>query len=129
VSVAQQRRGEEWLVGDAADFAEGDRVIVEVAGREVGVFRHQGGFVAYENTCLHQGGPACEGMLVGKVEAVLAPDRSVAGERFSADVKHVVCPWHGWEYELATGVCAADRRLRLRRFEISEREGKVYVRA
>jgi nitrite reductase (NADH) small subunit len=117
----------ETLVGDVAAFGDGDRAVVAVGDREVGVFRHGGGFVAYENRCLHQGGPACEGVLIGKVEAVLAEDRSVVGERFAEDVTHFVCPWHGWEYDLATGECAGDRRRRLRRFEVLERDGRVYV--
>jgi nitrite reductase (NADH) small subunit len=119
----------EALVGDVGDFQDGDRAVVTVAGREIGVFRHNGGFVAYENRCLHQGGPACEGVLIGKVEAVLAEDRSVLGERFADDVTHFVCPWHGWEYDISTGVCAGDKRLRLRRFDVVERDGRVYVSA
>ena len=110
-------------------LADGDRVIVSAAGREIGVFRHRGEFVAYENRCLHQGGPACEGVLVGKVEAVLGPDQAVLGERFSPTQTHFVCPWHGWEYDLGTGRCAADPRLRLRRFEVVERDGDLYVLA
>ena len=29
---------------------------------------------------------------------------------------HFVCPWHGYEYDLKTGECAADRRLRLKSY-------------
>lgn len=115
------------LVGPASDFDVGDRAIVSDGDSEIGVFRTEEGFVAYANRCLHQGGPVCEGVLIGKVEAVLAEDRSVVGERFSDTVTHFVCPWHGWEYDLATGRCAADPRLRLRAYEVAERDGKVYV--
>jgi nitrite reductase/ring-hydroxylating ferredoxin subunit len=117
----------ETLVGDAEDFEDGDRTVIAVGDREIGVFRYDGGFVAYENRCLHQGGPACEGVLIGKVEAVLAEDRSVVGERFAEGVTHFVCPWHGWEYDLATGECVGDRRRRLKRFKVIERDGRVYV--
>jgi nitrite reductase/ring-hydroxylating ferredoxin subunit len=116
----------ETLVGEIADFDRQDRAIVSVDGREIGVFRCDDGYVAYENRCLHQGGPACEGILINRVEAVLAPDRSIVGERFADDM-HFVCPWHGWEYDLRTGECAADRRLRLRRFDVVERDARIYV--
>jgi nitrite reductase/ring-hydroxylating ferredoxin subunit len=117
----------EHLVAESSDFDEGDRVIIEVNGTEIGVFRHGDGFVAYENRCLHQGGPACEGVLIGKVEAVMAEDKTISGERFSETQIHFVCPWHGWEYDLSTGEAVADRRLKLRRFDVVERDNQVYV--
>jgi nitrite reductase/ring-hydroxylating ferredoxin subunit len=40
---------------------------------------------------------------------------------------HIVCPWHGYEYKLETGECAADKKLKLRRYEVIERDGGVYV--
>jgi len=124
---AYSSRMAELRVGAAAEFTEGDRTIVSTGSEEIGVFLHQGRFVAYANRCLHQGGPACEGVLIGKVEAVLGTDQAVIGERFSSTRINFVCPWHGWEYDLATGECAADRRRRLRRFDVVERDGDVYV--
>ena len=82
------------------------------------MFHWQGQFYAYENLCLHQGGPACEGLLMHKVEDVLGPDRTWAGQKFSEDEIHFVCPWHGYEYDLKTGECAADRNLKLKSFEV-----------
>lgn len=114
-------------VGKADDFAEFGRKLVLSGDTKIGVFRVNGGFVAYENTCLHQGGPVCEGKVVGRVEPVLEEDANVVAEQLSDDVKHVVCPWHGYEYELATGKNAADPALQLRRYETRERNGVVYV--
>ncbi len=100
-----------------------------VGEREVGVLHHDGRFYAYENRCVHQGGPVCEGRILGRVETVLADDKTVLGERFSETETHLICPWHGYEYDLSTGVCAADRRLRLRRYEVVERGEDIYVLA
>lgn len=102
-------------------------MIVSSGDTEIGVFRIDGHFYAYENFCLHQGGPVCEGTLIGKVEPVLGEDRSVVGERFSETETHFVCPWHGWEYDLVTGECAADRRLRLKSYEVAQRGDEIYV--
>jgi nitrite reductase/ring-hydroxylating ferredoxin subunit len=108
---------------------EADGVLATIAGVEVGVFRVNGRLVAYENRCRHQGGPVCTGAVLGRLEAVLGPGGTIVEERFSEDELHLVCPWHGWEYNLATGECSVDRKLRLRAFEVSERDGRVYVTA
>jgi nitrite reductase/ring-hydroxylating ferredoxin subunit len=66
---------------------------------------------------------------MAKVEEVIAPDKTYQGMRFNHDEMHIVCPWHGWEYDLATGVMVADRKFRLRKYEVEERGGAVYVHA
>jgi 3-phenylpropionate/trans-cinnamate dioxygenase ferredoxin subunit len=30
----------------------------------------------------------------------------------------LVCPWHGWEFDCTTGVCAFDPGLALRRYPV-----------
>jgi nitrite reductase/ring-hydroxylating ferredoxin subunit len=117
----------EHLAGRSREFQEGGSKIVRIGDVEIGVFRRTGSLYAYENRCVHQGGPACEGAIMAKVEAVLGTDRVYLGERFSEEEAHLVCPWHGWEYDLATGECVADRRLRLKRYSVIERGDEVYV--
>jgi nitrite reductase (NADH) small subunit len=117
----------EWLVGRVSDFEGGRRKIVSIRGREVVVFNWNDQFRAFENNCLHMGGPVGEGLLIGKVEAVVDANRRVLYERFSDEVVHLVCPWHGWEYDVATGEVSGDRRRRLRRYSTVERAGRVYV--
>lgn len=118
---------EEVPVGRVEDFDEVDRKLVLVANTKVGVFRVDGRFYAYENRCMHQGGPVCEGKVLGKVEALLDNDRSVIRERASDTEQHIVCPWHGYEYELTTGQAAGDGRLSLNPFNVVERDGMVYL--
>jgi nitrite reductase/ring-hydroxylating ferredoxin subunit len=117
----------EHFVGKADEFKDGDRRIVFVGDTEIGLFKNQGEFYAYSNTCLHQAGPACEGMIISKVEEKILPDGTSAGLYFSDTVTHFVCPWHGYEYNLKTGVCAADRRLRLRKYDVMQKDDGVYV--
>ncbi len=71
------------------------------------MFRHEGEFFAYSNFCLHQGGPACEGLTIAKVEERLRPDKTSMGLFFSEDEMHFVCPWHGMEYDMKTGECVS----------------------
>jgi nitrite reductase/ring-hydroxylating ferredoxin subunit len=117
----------EHAICDSTAVREAEGVLVTVAGVEIGIFRVQGRLVAYENRCLHQGGPVCTGAVLGRLVAVLGPGGTIAEERFSTDELHLVCPWHGWEYDLASGACAADRRIRLRAFDVREQDGQVYV--
>jgi nitrite reductase/ring-hydroxylating ferredoxin subunit len=120
--------GEEVFVADAGHFDASDRCLVTHGDLVIGVFRVGAAYHAYLNRCVHQGGPVCEGLILGKVEAVLGADREVVQERFSDTELHLICPWHGYEYDLETGRCVPDQRLRLRRFEVVERDGGVYVR-
>lgn len=113
--------------GLVADFEGDARKVVTVADREVVVFRVRGRFYALENRCLHSGGPVGEGLLIGKVEAVLGEDKAYLGERFSDDQLHLVCPWHGYEYDIETGQCAGNPNLRLRCYSVVESEGGIFV--
>ncbi|WP_033290649.1 Rieske (2Fe-2S) protein [Amycolatopsis jejuensis] len=117
----------EILVGDLAVLTGGRRIFVSAGEREIGVLAHRGTVMAFENRCLHQGGPVCEGVINGRVEAILGEDRSVLGERFSDSVFHLACPWHGWEYEFPTGKSVTEPGAALRVFETVVRDGEVYV--
>jgi nitrite reductase/ring-hydroxylating ferredoxin subunit len=116
----------EWLVGKASDIKDGDRKIVTAGKREIGIFHKGGDFYAYSNTCLHQGGPACEGMMIQNVVDVIDNDRLYQGQTYG-DETHFVCPWHGYEYDLKTGECIGDRKLKLRKYEVVKRGEEIYV--
>ena len=118
---------EEVFVTEASALNEGERKVVPFGDTEVGVYRVKGKLYAYENRCAHQGGPACEGLLMPKVEEVLAPDKTYQHMRFNYDEWHIVCPWHAWEYDVTTGECVADRRFHLRKYQVVERDGKIFV--
>ena len=116
----------EWFVAKASEMKDGDRRVVTAGRREIGVFHKDGGYYAYSNTCLHQGGPACEGVLVNNVIDIVNPDRTYEGQKFGDELRFV-CPWHGWEYDIKTGEFVGDRKQRLRKFEIVKRGDEIYV--
>ena len=117
----------ELLVGEQMQFKNEDRKIIAFGELEIAVFNVKGDFHAYLNDCAHRGGPVCQGKILGKVEEVLAADKTSRGLRFSDEHTHIVCPWHGYEYNLKTGVNAGDKRVRLKKYEVTLREGRVYV--
>src|SRR5437879_692638 len=110
------------FVGHAVEFEGDRRKVVERGDKEVVVFKRDGRFYAFGNTCLRMGGPVGEGVILGKVEAVLDEDKCLLLERFNEDELHLVCPWHGFEYDIETGEFAGDRRRRLRKYETFQKE-------
>ena len=55
---------------------------VNVAGNSIAIFNLGDRYVSIENECPHQGGPLCDGIVSGTV---------------------VVCPLHGWKFDLMSG--------------------------
>ena len=104
-------------------------MLVDVGDREIGVFKSHDRLHAYDNRCIHQGGPICSGEVLGATRLRLGAGGEVLREELDVTEMRLVCPWHGWEYDLATGEAAHDRRLRLRRFELTVADGVVYVDA
>lgn len=86
------------VVARVRDFEPGQRRIVEVGKRSIGVFRVGDRFYALNNHCPHQGGPLCLGRTKPWLRSTGPGDYAVSGEDAL-----VACPWHGWEYELSTG--------------------------
>ena len=118
----------EIMVGACSELADGDYRIVAVGELEVGIFRLGDRFVAYENRCPHHGGPVCQGKLFNRVEEIIMPDQTSRGLRFSKD-RHVVCPWHGYEFDLDTGRHPGDPRVRLRPIPVRVVDDGIYIDA
>jgi len=113
--------------GAVGDFVDGGRRLLHHNGRTIGVFRVGDEFRAFDNQCLHQGGPVCEGRYFPLMRAVTTPDGRLVGEMHDESRPHLVCPWHGWEYDLRTGEFSGDRRLRLHSFPVEVEQEQVYV--
>jgi nitrite reductase (NADH) small subunit len=65
---------------------EGEAREFEFQGKTICVARANGEITAMDNVCLHKGGPLGQGVVMGD---------------------KIVCPWHGWEFELKTGKLGA----------------------
>jgi nitrite reductase/ring-hydroxylating ferredoxin subunit len=111
------------------EIAEGGRMVVSCDGTEVGVFRVQGALVAWFNNCPHMRGPVCQGRIFNRVVEPLAEDKTSRFLDFDPETVHVVCPWHGYEFDLRTGQHPGNPKLRLRPVPVVVEEGEVYVEA
>jgi len=93
-------------VCQAEELQEGVGRLVTVGGKSLALFRHAGGVVAMDAECPHEGGPMQEGTLEGGC---------------------VVCPWHNYRFDVASGHCDLDPSLRLNTYPASMQDGAVWV--
>ena len=78
-------------VADTETIPVGQGALVESQGVTVAVFNGGNGlFYACGAVCPHEDGPLAEGWLEGG---------------------SIVCPWHGFDFDLQTGRCLVDERL------------------
>jgi nitrite reductase/ring-hydroxylating ferredoxin subunit len=118
----------ELLVAHREEFAERKVRVKVVDGREVGIFQlADGEFRAYENTCPHAGGPVCQGRLMPRVQERLGEDRSSLGLCFSKEQVNIVCPWHGYEYDVRTGAHQGDAGLVLTACELRVDGDRIFL--
>src|SRR5262245_58890680 len=108
-------------IGEAAAFEDSGRKVVEIEGIEVGIFRLGDDFFAYENRCPHLDGPVCQGKILP-----LALEAS-SGRVFSKTQMNVICPWHGFEFDIRTGAHPTNPKVRMRRIPVRVVDAEVYV--
>lgn len=82
---------------DAKDIADGAAKMYRVKGEEMAVFKNNGQLFGVQNVCPHEGGQLCNGWIDG-------------GE--------VVCPLHGYKFDLKTGSCSTDPKLKVKVFKL-----------
>lgn len=94
-------------VADSAALVEGRPLRIEAFGRTVAVVRHRGRLFAFDDACPHRGGALGKGDIEdGKV----------------------LCPLHGWAFDLETGAYDEAPSLCVRTHRVEEQDGAVYVR-
>jgi len=82
------------------EVQEGATKLLRVKNEEIAVFKHQGQLCAIQNACPHQGGQ----LSMGWVED-----------------DEVVCPLHGYKFNLKTGACSTDGKLKAKIFTLAAR--------
>lgn len=111
-------------VADVGEFPPGARRLVQAGDRVIGVYNVGGEYIAVLNVCPHELAPIC----LGRVDGTTLPSKP--GEwRWGREGEILVCPWHGWEFDLLNGGrCLTDPR-GLRTFPVVARGGAVWVDA
>jgi 3-phenylpropionate/trans-cinnamate dioxygenase ferredoxin subunit len=112
----------EHVVGPVADFPAGTHRVVKVRNLEIGVFNVAGRFYALPNVCTHQFGPLCAGTVSGTTACDAATGWRIAWVRAG---EILTCPWHGLEFDLTTGRCLANPKVRVRQYPVAVENGVV----
>jgi nitrite reductase (NADH) small subunit len=83
---------------EAKEFPWGEKTIC--------VANVNGTYSALDNVCPHRGGPLGQGMIEGG---------------------KVVCPWHGWAWDVKTGVAEQDHGMKVAVYPLKVENGEVLV--
>jgi nitrite reductase (NADH) small subunit len=116
----------EYRAGRLDDFKDSCRLLIKCGAAEIGIFKVEGDLYAWHNECAHRGGPVCQGRVMKRVIEPIASDGTARTLEYHADT-HIVCPWHGYEFNIKTGEHPVHRELKLRKANVSVRDGDVYV--
>ncbi|PYM14479.1 MAG: hypothetical protein DMD81_17775 [Candidatus Rokuibacteriota bacterium] len=84
-------------VAETTDVTAGYGLLVERDGRTLAVFNAGGKFYACSAVCPHEDGPLADGWIEGNA---------------------VVCPWHGFDFELTSGRCLVDAELSIATYPV-----------
>ncbi len=76
-------------VGEAKEF--------EINGRTICVANTDEGCSAMDNVCVHRGGPLGQGVVDGN---------------------KIICPWHGWMFDVNTGASSHNAAVRVKTFPL-----------
>jgi nitrite reductase (NADH) small subunit len=72
-------------LANVSDIPNGKSAVIKGPhGMDIALFNFNGKIYALENACPHMGGPLAEGQLEDCM---------------------VTCPWHGWQFDIRTGIC------------------------
>ena len=92
-------------VADLDQLRPGARKLCTVDDRRIALFNLDGTIYAIDNHCTHRDGPVGAGQLNDTV---------------------ITCPWHGWQFDVATGRCLESDGKNLRQYPVSV-EGNVVL--
>ena len=84
-------------VANVNDIPVGRMRAYIVGDRKIAIYHTERGFSASDNVCPHRGGPLAEGDLIGE---------------------EVICPWHLWGFDAATGLCTGNASIGLTMHEV-----------
>jgi nitrite reductase/ring-hydroxylating ferredoxin subunit len=93
-------------VAKTADVPSGGSLLVQPQGKKIVLFNLNGEFFALDNSCPHSDGPICEGTIEGDV---------------------VICPNHGWEFDIRTGRAKSVSSYRVKTYVLKLTGDEIFV--
>lgn len=96
-------------VSKTSEIPSGESRSFEINNRSVAVFNVNGQFKAIDNLCPHMAAPLCEG-------------------DFDLESCDVICPWHGWRFNVNDGAWSDNPKIKTDVFEVRVVGEDVQVR-
>lgn len=115
------------IVAEESEIGEGERILIELEGRFVGVYKIDGEYYAYTDWCPHQSGPVCEGRLKGTTCTTFDRETLETTQEWVKEDEVIQCPWHAWEFDVFTGDALHDERISLISHPVTVENGDVVV--
>jgi nitrite reductase (NADH) small subunit len=101
------REGKTITVGRTEAVPPGRGATVKLKdGTEVALFNVGGSFHAVENFCPHKGFPLADSRLYGNI---------------------VECDWHGYRFDVRTGVCFTESDCNIESYEVTVEDGWIKI--
>jgi nitrite reductase/ring-hydroxylating ferredoxin subunit len=94
-------------VAATSDLPAGRAKAFTVGDRRIAVCHTGKGFFAVDNTCPHRGGPLGEGDVLGD---------------------ELVCPWHLWGFDVASGLCPGNPDMSVGTHEVRVENERILVK-
>lgn len=93
-------------VAAESDLSDAAGLAVSAGGRTIALFRVEARCYAIDNVCPHRGGPLADGDVEGHI---------------------VHCPWHGWTWDVRTGLNPRQPASKVACFPVTIEDGWVFV--
>lgn len=93
-------------VAQVGELSPGQGKLVQVDGNDIALFNVNGTFHAVGAACPHEEGPLHEGEVDGET---------------------IVCPWHGYDFDVKTGQCSVDSELRVPTYTVKTEGSDVFI--
>ena len=112
------------VVARTSEIPAGGNKVVAVNGREIVVFHANGRFFALLNRCPHEGAPLAKAACVAHLRS---PEPGVFQRSRVGEL--IRCPWHGWEFDMATGQSYFDpKQGKVRAFPVAVEDGETLAK-
>jgi nitrite reductase (NADH) small subunit len=121
-SPPRRKTNKQFSVCKTTELPPGERRIIQVDGKTIGVFNVKGHYYALLNYCPHTGGALC----LGPVTGTTLPSTTYEF-KYGQEEAILRCAWHGWEFEIETGQALVDPKIKAKTYEVAVENDDVVI--
>lgn len=100
----------------------GEIRMIDLGRHRVGVIRVGDAFHALADRCPHRGAPLCSSGRA--VRGITLRDGHPQQEPEALAIR---CPWHKWDFDIASGRCLVEPRMQVRRYQVTVEDHHIVV--